>query len=82
MNIPRITLALTALLGLSACRSQEPWTFGLSRAVYDSSPSFDECDDPGDATIVAAVLVLPLVLDVVFLPVALPRDLIVHGPPW
>lgn len=82
---PRLA-ALAALLGL-ACASSDPWTFGVSRAAYEDGgleELFEGADgdvDPAGACAAAFLLALPIALDVLFLPVALPHDFVVHGAP-
>ena len=75
-------LLLAALGSTPACQMDEPWTFGVSRTVYDSSfeGGFEDAD-PIAACGILALLTLPVVVDVLLLPVALPHDLAVHGSP-
>ena len=72
-------LAIVLAVLCLGCRSEEPWTFGMSRAFYEDGAIANV--DPTEACAAAVLLALPIVLDVVFLPVALPRDLVVHGTP-
>ena len=78
--------SLCVALGLlcASCASQEPWTFGLSRSVYENFDAYEpgcEPQPPEAAIAMVALLVLPLALDLLALPVALPRDWVVLGSP-
>lgn len=78
---PSIRRSLAAAF-LPACRTSEPRTFALSRAFYEDGAIEDVFDDdPAAACAAPFVLALPIALDVLFLPVALPRDLLLHGSP-
>ena len=73
-----VAFLLTALLcTFTSCASSEPWTFALSRAVYEDPiyPMSEPPQLPGE--VAALILILPLAVDLVFFPVALTRDLIV-----
>ena len=66
--------------------SEDQWSFPLTRAVYESEESFcayypeDLGNGSGDEAIAAvAILVLPVAVDVILLPITLPRDLIALG---
>jgi hypothetical protein len=68
--------------GLAACAMDEPWTFGVTRAVYEDA-CWEEADfdfaggSEGAAVFVLAVLAFPVAVDLVLLPIALPHDLLV-----
>lgn len=64
-----------------SCQAQTPWTFGLTRAFYSAeSPSREAVlDSSKDLSAFLLLLPVPIILDIVFLPVAVPRDLIVRG---
>jgi hypothetical protein len=83
-------LALVALLAGCASIDHDDWRFRLSRSSYQelfekmdaNEPVFDgerlcwsDSDEGWGLFFVPAVLVAPLVLDVVFLPVTVPHDL-------
>ena len=71
-----IQLALIALC-LSSCalfEPDEPWTFALSREIYDDTDIIIDDTGPG-ACFMLAVFLLPLAIDLVCLPVTLPHDL-------
>lgn len=80
----RRTLASLLLLVMTSCVSEEQWSFSMTRAVYDSEESFetfapaeDLADSPEGALVLVAIMLLPVALDIVLLPVTVPRDLIV-----
>ena len=68
-------LPATLLLALAACASDEPWTFAMSRAVYEEGHF--EMAEPGAAAFGVMILVFPFCFDVIALPITLTRDLIV-----
>ncbi len=76
---------LLPLLLLTACVSEDQWSFPLSRAVYDSDGSYEGVHSrgcgsgsEGEAAAALALMLLPIAVDLVLLPVTLPRDLAVH----
>ena len=78
------TVAITVPLLAASCASNEPWTFGLSREFYESTSTMsltDEDLDPASACGAVIILALPLVIDLVILPVTLSHDIFVHGLP-
>lgn len=72
-------LLLLSLLVLPACFSESQWTFGLSRSVYagNGAVNTSQWNSDGGENSGAAVILLfvPLLVDIVILPVAVPRDL-------
>jgi|GEM_PF-2826484 len=75
---------LAASLSFVGCKSNEPWTFAVSRSFYGSGgPGKVEvrhdlsCHDgsQGVAVFYLAAFLLPVAIDLVFLPVALTHDL-------
>lgn len=83
MKRSRLAPLALALL-LVGCRSDEAWTFGLSREVYDSDrmESFADSLAPDAACVALIAFAVPVTLDLVFLPVALVRDWRVLGTPF
>ncbi|MCP3919289.1 MAG: hypothetical protein GY711_27435 [bacterium] len=73
-------IGLLLLCGCSACK-EDGWTFALSRSVYESidstTPSLEMEGGEMEGIVVVALLAIPLVVDIVALPVTVPRDLIV-----
>ncbi len=81
-------LAATAAIGLApllaGCAAEEPWSFVVTTTMYesadlDSGPA--DCD-PGTACVYVILLAAPLALDLLVLPITLPRDLVERGSPW
>ncbi len=77
-------LALTCLLALPSCKVNHggQWSFAVSRTVYGGSGSgihFGSrgCGGSGEAeaVLLLAIILLPVAIDLVFLPVALTHDL-------
>lgn len=68
-------LPVILVLTLASCASDEPWTFAMSRSVYEGG-NWDMVD-PGAAEMGIVILIFPLCFDVIALPVTLTRDLIV-----
>jgi len=55
------------------------WSFALSRSFYEQDVSWPACRQTSDTggMALAALFVAPLAIDLVLLPIALPRDLLV-----
>jgi len=77
-------LAIVLLLLLAGCASNEQWTFAFSRRVYEdvdwrpkSRPDPRPGHEDAEAVGLLVLMALPLVLDLVALPVTLPHDLFV-----
>ena len=82
----RRALVTLALLGCCSCVSDDQWSFAMTRSVYDTEESFEECmpveelAHTGEGLVVlGGLMLLPVALDIVLLPVTVPRDLIVLG---
>ena len=83
-SLLRILLLAGLLTAGTACKSDEPWTFAVTRHVW--TEGFDEEDlrrayegkDPDDPMegLAMCLLVCPIVVDLVLLPVALTHDLV------
>ena len=91
MNFHRPWLATTFVLLLaSSCVSDDQWSFAATRSFYGNEKNL-ECmgaalgdsanANEGAAIAAGALLLLPSILDVIALPIALPRDLWVHFGP-
>jgi len=71
-------LLLVGALSVSACKSGEPWAFTVTRSVNESGVSADllessqNCERSGEVAL--AVILLPFVIDLAFLPVTLTHD--------
>lgn len=77
----RLGMILIAALAIAlpSCASQEPWTFGTTRAAYGdydwNQPLVVPPASRNDWGMLA-ILLLPVAIDVVLLPVTLPHDLL------
>ena len=71
-------LLLALAPSVSSCKSGEPWAFTVTRSVNESGvgaemlESSQGCERAGDVAL--AVILLPFVIDIVFLPVTLTHD--------
>ena len=71
-------LLLASALSGTACKSGEPWAFTVTRSVNESGigeellESSQNCERSGDVAL--AVILLPFVIDLAFLPVTLTHD--------
>lgn len=77
----RAIAASLVLAAVLSCQAQTPWTFGLTRSFYsaESTSRGAVLDSSRDLSAFLLLLPVPIILDIVFLPVAVPRDLIVRG---
>lgn len=77
--------AAAALLPLIAgCATEEAWSFPVSSALSDwvDLDSGAAGGDPAGDCGAVFFLAVPLALDLLVLPITLPRDLIERGSPW
>jgi len=71
-------LVLASALSSTACKSGEPWAFTVTRTVNESGISVDllestqHCENSTEVAL--AVILLPFVIDLAFLPVTLTHD--------
>lgn len=76
------TLSVSLSLFTAACASDEPWSFPLSQSFYGTVDMSSASSYGADPYVAAAVLALPLAIDLLILPITLPHDLFEHGIPW
>lgn len=71
-------LILASAIFSASCRTGEPWAFAVTRAmnesgvahgVLDSSQCYEQAD-----TVALAVLIAPILIDIVLLPITLSHD--------